>query len=75
RALIPADFSFSPETAELIGGNISTLALSPVERVRLSVLLTMITSDEIAALIETSPEEAVAMFELGAVNALAAAAP
>jgi hypothetical protein len=73
--LIPADLLYSRETAELMSGSINPEVLSPVERVRLSVLFTMISPAEIAALVELSPEETAAMFGLGEIDALVAGAP
>jgi hypothetical protein len=73
--LIPADLDYSREMAELIGGNINPDVLPPVERVRLSVLLTMISTAEVAALVEAAPEEVAGMFDLGEIDALVAAAP
>lgn len=70
---IPAQLMFDRQTAELIGGQINPEVLGPVERVRLSVLLTMISTDEIAALLELTREDTIELFDLGAVEAVLAA--
>jgi len=72
---LPASLNFSRETAELIGGRISPEILSDAARVRLSVLLTMISTDEIAALLSLTREETIALFQLAEVEAVLAAHP
>lgn len=67
---IPQPLWFSRETVELIGGNIDPDVLSPVERLRLSVLLTMISTDEVAALLNLTREETVETFGLAPIEAV-----
>ncbi len=72
---IPAQLNFSRKTAELISGQISEEVLGAEARVRLSVLLTMISTDEIAALLNLTRGEVVELFKLEGIEAVIAGNP
>ncbi len=61
---VSTQLRFDRETAELIGGHIRPEILGPQARVRLSVLLTMISTDEIAALLDLTRAETIDLFGL-----------
>ena len=67
---IPQPLWFSRETVELISGNINPEVLGPVERIRFSVLLTMISTDEVAALLNQTREVTVETFGLAPIEAV-----
>jgi len=67
---IPQPLWFSRETVELIGGNINPEVLGPVERIRFSILLTMISTDEVAALLNQTREGTIAAFDLAEIEAV-----
>ncbi len=66
--IVPEEMWYGEDLADLIGGNISPDVLGWSERVQLSVLLTMISTTEIAALLGTTPEYAIELFDLGQVE-------
>ena len=70
---IPSDLAFGQAAVDLIDGNIDSSVLGPVERLRVSVLLTMITSAEIAVLLDMPEDEVIDLYGLQEVEAVLAA--
>lgn len=67
QAVIPANVAYSRATAMLIDDHLDESVLTRPDRVRLSVLLGMITPAEIAALVDAQEREIVAAFDLDGV--------
>ncbi|MEZ4522726.1 MAG: hypothetical protein R3A46_13930 [Thermomicrobiales bacterium] len=72
---ISSPLRFDRGLAELISGNIDPDVLSPDERLRASVLLTMISTDEVAALLGRTREETIEALNLSPIESIRADHP